>query len=73
MVFLIVNAYQNPERKCWRISDGPYDCRTWRKGKGVHTYQAIEPDDDCYEKMAEFEGLHVPDAFNVNSAEELFR
>jgi len=62
-----------PRKKCWRMDKGPYDCRTWRRGNGVHTHQAVEPDGHCYEKMATFEGLYIPDAFHINTTEELFR
>lgn len=48
---------------CWFISLGPYDCRAWKKGQGVDTFAAVEPD-SSYVKLGSFEGLKIEEAFN---------
>ena len=70
--FGICERLKLPSKRCWRINGGPFDCRTWRKSGAVDTHRAIEPDDNCYKKLATFEGLHIPDAFHVNNKQELF-
>ncbi len=58
-------------RKCWFLTIGPFDCRTWRHGKGVNTFKAVEPDDNCYSKLGTFEGLDIPKAFGVSAISNL--
>ncbi len=58
-------------RKCWFLTTGPYDCRTWRNGKGVNTFKAVNPDDQCYSKMGTFQGLDILKAFNVSAINEI--
>ena len=58
-------------KKCWFLTNGPFDCRTWRKGKGVNTLKAINPDDNCYRKLATFEGLDILKAFKVTAITQL--
>lgn len=53
-------------KKCWYLSTGPYDCRTWRSGNGVDTYRKANPDDNCYTKLGSFEGLDLAKAFGTN-------
>ena len=61
-------------KACWEISAGPFDCRTWRQGNGVNTFRTIEPDGNCYTKLATFtrdvsstaRGLNVLEAFNID-------
>jgi len=57
--------------KCWFKTIGPYDCRTWRVGRGVDTFRAIEPDGNCYTKLGDFEGLDITEAFNVEDFSNL--
>ena len=57
--------------KCWFKTLGPYDCRTWRSGDSVDPFKAIEPDDNCYAKLGDFEGLDIPEAFNVRDFNNL--
>ncbi len=59
------------DKPCWDIDSGPYDCRTWRSGRGVDPLRAIEPDDNCYEKLATFEGLDIPEAFDESSMRKI--
>ena len=59
------------DKPCWEITSGPYDCRTWRRGDGVHPTRAVKPDGSCYEELAEFEGLDVLKAFNVRRLGDL--
>ncbi len=58
-------------RKCWFLQGGVYDCRTWRAGGGVDTFRAVEPDDNCYAKLGEFNGLDIVKAFGVKKVSEL--
>ena len=58
------------DRNCWFITSGPFDCRTWRSGKGVDTLRAVEPD-SCYSKMAEFHGLDLLKAFHISNLSDL--
>ena len=60
-----------PNRKCWFITKGPYDCRTWRAGKGVNTLKAVLPDGNCYSKLGTFEGLDILKAFDINEISDL--
>ena len=57
--------------KCWFKRIGPYDCRTWRTDQGVDTFRAVEPDDNCYAKLGDFEGLDITKAFNVRDFSNL--
>ena len=57
--------------KCWFKRIGPYDCRTWRTDRGVDTFRAVEPDDHCYAKLGDFEGLDITRAFNVSDFSNL--
>ena len=57
--------------KCWFITSGPFDCRTWRQGRYIDAFRAIEPDDACYSKLGEFEGLDIAKAFEVKNFNEL--
>ena len=57
--------------KCWFKTMGPYDCRTWRSDNGVDTFKAIEPNDNCYAKLGDFEGLDITEAFNVRDFNNL--
>ena len=59
------------KHKCWFKTRGPYDCRTWRHGNTVNTFQAVEPNDRCYSKLGEFQGLDIPSAFNVRDFNNL--
>ena len=52
-----------PPTHCWLISTGPFDCRTWKSGKGVETTALIHPIDG-YKKLGTFSGLNINDAFN---------
>ncbi len=58
-------------KQCWEITTGPYDCRTWRNGRGVDPFRQVSPDDNCYEELADFEGLDIPEAFDVNRINQL--
>ena len=55
------------DKKCWFLSNGPYDCRTWRSGKGVNTYLAANPNGSCYTKLGDFELLDLSKAFNTEA------
>ena len=57
--------------KCWFKRIGPYDCRTWRTDRGVDTFRAVEPDDNCYAKLGDFEGLDITEAFSVRNFSNL--
>ena len=57
--------------KCWFKTIGPYDCRTWRTDRSVDTSRAVEPDDNCYAKLGDFEGLDITEAFNVGDFSNL--
>ena len=59
-------------KKCWFISKGPFDCRSWRSGSGVNTLQAVEPHGDCYTKLGDFSGLDVLEAFGVKKLDDLY-
>ena len=59
------------DRKCWFLTSGPYDCRTWRNGNGVSTFRAVNPDDNCYRKMGTFQGLNILKAFDVSQISEI--
>ncbi len=56
--------------RCWFMTNGPYDCRTWRSGQGVDTFKDIYPD-SCYEKMGTFIGLDILKAFGVNKRSDI--
>ena len=58
-------------KKCWIIRGGPFDCRTWRNGDIVNTFRAVEPDDNCYAKLGEFNGLDITKAFGVKKVGDL--
>ena len=58
------------DRNCWFITSGPFDCRTWRSGKGVDTFKAVNPD-SCYSKMGRFNGLDLLKAFNISALSAL--
>lgn len=58
------------DRNCWFITSGPFDCRTWRSGKGMDTFRAVEPD-SCYWKMGRFNGLDLLKAFNISNLSDL--
>ena len=60
-------------RKCWFLTNGPFDCRTWRQGNGVNTVRDVEPDDSCYSRLGTFEGLDIKKAFGVNSISDIQR
>jgi hypothetical protein len=62
---------------CWFVSAGPYDCRTWKNGRGVNTdmdiYPYLENDNPGtawapkavgYKKVGEFSNLEFRKAFN---------
>jgi hypothetical protein len=56
-------GFGNPRTYCWFISIGPYDCRSWKKGNGVDTTKAVNPDNG-YKLLGSFSGLDIEDAFN---------
>lgn len=66
-----INPVQGPNKMCWQISLGPYDCRTFISGDGVDTYQSLYPNnysDDkptpvAYRKLGRFTGLDRKTAF----------
>lgn len=57
-------------KNCWFITSGPFDCRTWKSGKGVNTFKAVNPD-SCYSKMGRFNGLDLLKAFNISALSAL--
>ncbi len=63
------NYFQNigngpiPLTHCWFISEGPYDCRSWKSGDGVNTKQNIYPTNG-YVKLGNFVNADVQKAFN---------
>ena len=61
-----ISTLAEKNRKCWFLTSGPYDCRTWRKGNGVDTFKAVNPNDRCYSRMGTFKGLNILKAFNVS-------
>ena len=67
----LIPTLSERNKKCWFLTIGPFDCRTWRKGKGVNTFKAVEPDDRCYSKLGTFEGLDIPKAFGVSAISNL--
>ena len=58
------------DKNCWFFTSGPFDCRTWRSGKGVNTFKAIYPN-SCYSKMGSFKGLDLLKAFNISALSHL--
>ena len=58
-------------KKCWEFYTGPFDCRTWRSGKGVDTFTAINPNGSCYTKLGTFQGLDLLKAFNVKKISDI--
>jgi hypothetical protein len=55
-------AYQSPNRKCWWIYDGPYDCRSTT----VSTKSGLYPTtNEGYRKLGTFSGLSRVNAFNI--------
>ena len=61
-----IDTLSQRDKKCWFINIGPYDCRTWKRGKGLNTYLRAEPYGRCYTKLGSFEGLDLAKAFNVS-------
>lgn len=59
------------DKKCWFFTSGPFDCRTWRKGKGVDTFKAVNPDDRCYSQLGTFQGLNILKAFDVSVIDDI--
>ena len=60
-----------PNKKCWFISVGPFNCQAWNEGNNVNTFLALEPDSrSCYKKLADFEKLNVTKAFNLEDEED---
>lgn len=57
--FPYLQAPQGPERKCWYITQGPYDCRS----NAVIYKNALEPS-DSYTKLGTFSGLSLSKAFH---------
>ena len=43
-----------PDKRCWDISVGPFDCRAWKTSTKVDTFRALEPRSSCYKKLADF-------------------
>ena len=60
-----------PNKKCWFIDRGPFDCRAWRHGNGVNTLKTLEPDNACYTKLGDFSGLDILKAFGVRRLSDL--
>ena len=55
-----------PNKKCWFISIGPFNCQAWTSNHRVDTLRAVEPSSgSCYKKLADFEHLNVTKAFSV--------
>jgi hypothetical protein len=52
-------ATQSPYRKCWFISNGPYDCRSG----AVSNKTSLYPTDNGYRKLGTFTGLSQAAAF----------
>ena len=52
-----------PPSPCWNVSLGPYDCRAWKSGNGVNTYQSLRPGSE-YTKLGDFSGLNLSTSFN---------
>lgn len=67
----VIPTLAERNRKCWFLTSGPYDCRTWRSGKGVNTFKAVNPNDNCYSKLGTFHGLNIFKAFNVSQVSEI--
>ena len=53
----------HPPTHCWKVSLGPYDCRSWKSGEGVNTTSAVNPTNG-YIKLGTFQGLNFSQAFN---------
>ena len=64
-------VFQRAKNRCWFISRGPFDCRTWRDGNSVNPWKALEPDGTCYTKLGDFSGLNVLKAFGVKKLSDL--
>ena len=61
-----------PDKKCWFIDNGPFECRAWKHEKSdIHTLRALEPDNACWTKLGDFSGLDVVKAFGVNNMGDL--
>lgn len=60
----------HPPTRCWFVSLGPYDCRSWKTDRGVETTRAIDPDSG-YQKLGTFTGMSLKDAFNGQTEEIL--
>ncbi len=56
-------TYMHPPTRCWFVSRGPYDCRSWKSGSGVDTFRAILPDSG-YRRLGTFDSLNLSRAFN---------
>ena len=59
-------AYLSPT-VCWKVSLGPNDCRTWKNGNDVNTFQALYPGSE-YTKLGNFSGLNLSTSFNGDFA-----
>ncbi len=57
-------TFFHPPTRCWFVSRGPYDCRSWISGKGVDTFRSINPDSGGYKRLGRFSGLDLKKAFN---------
>ena len=61
----------NAPKKCWFVSVGPFDCRAWPTNYNLDTFRALEPDSgSCYKKLADFEGLNLTEAFNLDDEDD---
>lgn len=59
----VYSCAPHPPKPCWFVYAGPYDCRTWKSGNGVNTYQSLYPQSE-YTKIGDFENLNLETAFN---------
>lgn len=62
------NPTQGPEKMCWEISRGPYDCRSFLVNNYVQMTSSLYPNNrgpdktTSYEKLGDFDGIKVSEA-----------
>ncbi len=59
-----------PNKRCWFINVGPWNCQAWEAGDSVRTFMALEPDrNSCYKKLGDFKNLNISKAFDTDDGD----
>ena len=60
---------EGPQKRCWFVSTGLWNCQAWEDGNKVRTFMALEPRNSCYKKLGDFRDLNINEAFDADDGD----